>query len=492
VAQDFTVNVDFAVLRDAAGKPKTVLAWGDPVRMVKRDDERIEVETVDFVESGGGLQAVPTSGFLKRRIRIHGKDREVALPAAQVQVLRVSFVDVQQGDATLIQTPKGRLITIDGGESKLFARFLASRLRGSSAQHRQEIDAMVVTHGDADHFSGLPEILASETNKDPDKRLFAHPRRVFHNGLVKRPVKVPRLERLGATVKAGEDTVITGLEEDLLAVPDNEMNDEFKAWKRALEAWQASGGPIEIRRLAKGDDDAFDFLADEQLGVEVLGPIERTVKGKPGLEFLRGPKGDDPMAHLGFEPGSLSDSHTINGHSIVLRLTFGHYRMLFAGDLNNAVESALVADPAVDLEAEVFKVPHHGSHEFETPFLKATSPLVSVVSSGDERELTEHIHPRATLMNALGRCSRDDTSLVFVTELAAFFKLMGQSVTTPPKGRGRPYFGFSRSAFGCVRVRTDGEHMLVFTDSGKRDFHEAYAYDATAPGVTARAELRKG
>ena len=142
------------------------------------------------------------------------------------------------------------------------------------------------------------------------------------------------------------------------------------------------------------------------------------------------------MAHLGFEPGSLSDSHTINGHSIVLRLTFGHYRMLFAGDLNNAVESALVADPAVDLEAEVFKVPHHGSHEFETPFLKAASPLVSVVSSGDERELTEHIHPRATLMNALGRCSRDDTSLIFVTELAAFFKLMGQSVTTPPKGRG--------------------------------------------------------
>ena len=68
---------------------------------------------------------------------------------------------------------------------------------------------------------------------------------------------------------------------------------------------------------------------------------------------------------------------------------------------------------------------------------------------------------------------------------------MGQSVTTPPNGRGRPYFGFSRSAFGCVRVRTDGEHMLVFTDSGKRDFHEAYAYDATAPGVTARAELRK-
>ena len=59
---------------------------------------------------------------------------------------------------------------------------------------------------------------------------------------------------------------------------------------------------------------------------------------------------------------------------------------------------------------------------------------------------------------------------------------MGQSVTTPPSGEGRPYFGFARSAFERVRVRTDGEHMLVVTDSGERDVHEAYAYDADGAG----------
>jgi hypothetical protein len=490
VAQDFTVNVDFAVLRDENNKAKSVLAWGDPVRMVTMDDQRIEVESVDFVESGGGFQPVPSRGFLKRKIRVDGKDRDVALPAAQVEVLRVSFVDVQQGDATLIQTPKGRVITIDGGENKLFARFLASRLRGSSAQKPQEIDAMIVSHGDADHFAGLPLIHDSETNQEPHKRLFIHPQRVFHNGLVKRPVKVPKLQRLGTTVKSGSDTVITGLEQDLLAVPDAKMNADFVAWKQALAAWQTNRAAIEFRRLAKGGDAAFSFVSDE-LAVEVLGPIETTVNGTPGLTFLRGPKGGGPMAHLGFEPGSLSDSHTINGHSIVLRLTFGNYRMLFAGDLNNAAERALIADPNVDLSAEVFKVPHHGSHEFEPAFLQAVSPLVSVVSSGDERVLTEHIHPRATLMNALGRCSRDDTGLVFVTELAAFFQLMGNSITTPATGKGQPYFGFKRTAFGCVRVRTDGAHLLVFTDSGKRDFHEAYAYDASAPGVTQPSKLRK-
>ena len=42
-------------------------------------------------------------------------------------------------------------------------------------------------------------------------------------------------------------------------------------------------GAIEFRRLAKGDDDAFDFLADEQIAVEVLGPIET-----PGGRHSRG------------------------------------------------------------------------------------------------------------------------------------------------------------------------------------------------------------
>jgi hypothetical protein len=97
--------------------------------------------------------------------------------------------------------------------------------------------------------------------------------------------------------------------------------------------------------------------------------------------------------------------------------------MLFAGDLNNAAEEALLAEHAagrIDLESEVLKVPHHGSHEFAPGFLAAVSPLISVVSSGDETSRTEFIHPRATLMNALGRHARGDFSVVFVTEMVPF------------------------------------------------------------------------
>ena len=47
-------------------------------------------------------------------------------------------------------------------------------------------------------------------------------------------------------------------------------------------------------------------------------------------------------------------------------------------------------------------MPHHGSADFSGAFLQAVSPVVSVVSSGDDTARKEFIHPRATLVGALG------------------------------------------------------------------------------------------
>jgi hypothetical protein len=163
--------------------------------------------------------------------------------------------------------------------------------------------------------------------------------------------------------------------------------------------------------------------------------------------------------------------------------------MLFAGDLNQAVEETLAAEHErgeIDLRADVLKVPHHGSHEFTPAFLRAASPLVSVVSSGDESSRHEYIHPRATLVSALGRASRSDAGVVLITELVAFFETAGWVVPQAPPKAGRPpptpFFGFRRTAFGLVRVRTDGHRLLVFSDTGKRDLKEAYAFEVPPSG----------
>ena len=44
------------------------------------------------------------------------------------------------------------------------------------------------------------------------------------------------------------------------------------------------------------------------------------------------------------------------------------------------------------------------------------------------------------------------------------------------------FFGFSRTAFGLVKTRTDGKRLLVYTDSGNVQMKEAYAYGLDVSG----------
>ena len=494
------VNVD---LLDIWAQPerKTLLrtlAWGDEVTVVGESATRLTVEFVYFDElDDGSILPVKETGYIEPTKRAGIKARDTVKPRRQNTVLKVNCVDVQQGDGSVIESPDGKVILVDGGDNQLFARYLAGRFRGTTAAKPKEIDCILVTHGDADHFKGLPEILESEQNTTLRKRLFIQPKRYYHNGIVKRAgtvnkKRVPDLELLGPTKKVDGTTYVVGLESNLLKVPDTEMNEPFVKWKGALAEYNKRS-KIEFRRLQFGDDDAFDFFNTEEMRIEVLGPLVETVAGKPALRFL----GDPPKGpRTGHESLSLdgngfkghSASHTINGHSIVFRLVYGGFSYLFTGDLNDEASRFLTREHnagRLNLRSDVFKVPHHGSADFSAGMLAAVAPVVSIVSSGDENEAKEYIHPRATLMGALGKYSRVPEPLIFVTELVAFFKTEGTVRHTDAKKAAKrgAFFGFSRTAYGIVKTRTDGKRLFVYTDSGNVKLKEAYAYELDASGV---------
>ena len=506
MAAKHVVNVDLAkVFRTADRKGLLrILTWGAPVEVIKVTTKHVEVKTVDFETlPDGTIKPVPISGFI---VPPRGtRPADVVIERARNTVLKVDFVDVQQGDGAVLETPKGQVMLIDGGDNQMFARYLASRFRGTSDDRPKEVECILITHGDADHFEGLTKIHESETHATKFKRLFIHPQRVYHNGLVKRPTsrngkRVKDTELLGKTVEASEGLVVTDLVENVLEVDDSEMNSKFLAWKEALTAFRKRGA-IKFRRLERGDTKAFDFLADEDVKVEVLGPMLTGTGAKRGLKFLRAPKkgpriGSDVLSLDDDGGGSCSASHTINGHSVILRITFGSFSFLMSGDLNDEAGRELARAHNrgdLNLQAEVFKVPHHGSADFSGAFLQAVSPIVSVVSSGDESARKEYIHPRATLVGALGKYSRLEEPLVFVTELVAFFQvedfvspechkmkdgvavIKDGAAALDPKAKQR-FFAFSRAAFGLVTVRTDGVRLLVCTNSGRSDLREAYAF----------------
>lgn len=69
--------------------------------------------------------------------------------------LVVSFIDVGQGDSTLIEFPNGQNVLIDGGKEKAgekVVRYLKGRAVG-------KIDLIIATHPDADHIGGLIEVI---------------------------------------------------------------------------------------------------------------------------------------------------------------------------------------------------------------------------------------------------------------------------------------------------------------------------------------------
>ncbi|HET6445925.1 MAG TPA: DNA internalization-related competence protein ComEC/Rec2 [candidate division Zixibacteria bacterium] len=70
--------------------------------------------------------------------------------------LHVSFLDVGQGDATLIQTPGGRHIIIDGGA---YPSMLNDHIGREIPFWDRDLDLIIATHPDEDHVAGLPGVL---------------------------------------------------------------------------------------------------------------------------------------------------------------------------------------------------------------------------------------------------------------------------------------------------------------------------------------------
>jgi competence protein ComEC len=213
-------------------------------------------------------------------------------------------------------------------------------------------------------------------------------------------------------------------------------------------------GPIDLILLTHRHEDHLGGLAEavRRFGVRQFldAPVEHAERGYTtlmralearGAEVKNATRGrvidlggGARLTLLGPPEPLITGSHSdVNANSVVARLTYEGFSVLFAGDAEAPTEAWLLASGA-PLQATVLKVAHHGSrYASSAPFLRAVGARIAVVSVG---AANRYHHPAAATLDRLARAG----ATVYRTDMA-----------------------------GDVTVESDGTSARVRTGRGQRE-----------------------
>ena len=244
--------------------------------------------------------------------------------------LEIAALDVGQGDGFVLR--KGALVfTIDNGSTSknLFPEQIFFPY--CKAKRIQHIDYALLTHCDRDHISGIQALL----EKNPSISL-SH-----------------------------------------LILPASALQDHRYDLLKRL----AYNHGADVSYWQKGDELVFS-----EQGI-CLSTKKTAWAENPSTSKKRDPDTKGHQLHIRcFYPNDASYMEEANAHSIGCLLEYGHFRMLFTGDMPKESEEALLencreteASPIVD----VLKLAHHGSKTSSCPsFLSETRAKFALFSYG--------------------------------------------------------------------------------------------------------------
>ena len=101
-----------------------------------------------------------------------------------------------------------------------------------------------------------------------------------------------------------------------------------------------------------------------------------------------------------FPEDELITENVLNNNSLVFKLEYQRFEMLFTGDIEEVAEKQLLKmDSNGELKADILKVAHHGSKTSSIiEFLEAVNPSFAVIGVGSNNKFG---HPNEEVLNRL-------------------------------------------------------------------------------------------
>ena len=259
--------------------------------------------------------------------------------------LETIFLNVGQGDAILIKTPKNQTMIIDGGPNSKVLEKLGKYL----SPLQKQVDIVVLTHPHADHVTGLIEVL---------KRY-----------------------DISLLILGGADLKTDVYNEFIKIVSDKKI-------------------PVLIAETGQAihfsEDLEFDILSSAGANQEVFN------------------KKSEGFGTAGNE---------VNDTSIVGKLIFKDFSIMFTGDATLKIENQLLVY-GNNLKSDILKIGHHGSkYSSSFNFLNAVFPRAAIIEVGAKNR---YGHPSPAALSRLKMFNID----IFRTDENGDVKVISDGFTT--------------------------------------------------------------
>jgi competence protein ComEC len=249
-----------------------------------------------------------------------------AAPPATGKVLRVYFVDVEGGQATLFVTPAGESLLIDTGWDGNNGRDADRIVAAAKSAGLTKIDYVLITHFHEDHVGGAPQLAA----------------------------RIP----IGTFIDHGEN---------------RETGDAS-----TVQGWQAYQAMLATGKYNRFAAKPGDVVPIEGMRVDVISADGNLIaKPLPGA-------GQENAACK--ESETRPADKTENLRSLGVLITFGKLRILDLGDLTWDKEMELMCPMNKLGKVDVYIVSHHGWQQSSSPALVwGIAPRVAIMDNGAKK-----------------------------------------------------------------------------------------------------------